>query len=116
LVERLVQSGFAIFLDLKFHDIPNTVAQACKSAAGLGVWMLNVHALGGRSMLVAALESLGNAPGRPWLIAVTVLTSMDAQNLAEVGIEGSADEAASRRGSDRGSWTAWSSALEAPLG
>jgi orotidine-5'-phosphate decarboxylase len=96
LVEQLAQSGFAIFLDLKFHDIPNTVAQACKSAAGLGVWMLNVHALGGRSMLAAARESLGNAPGRPRLIAVTVLTSMGAQDLAEVGIDGSAEEAASR--------------------
>jgi orotidine-5'-phosphate decarboxylase len=96
LIEQLVQSGFAIFLDLKFHDIPNTVAQACKSAAGLGVWMLNVHALGGRSMLAAARESLGNAPGRPRLIAVTVLTSMGAQDLAEVGIDGSAEEAASR--------------------
>jgi orotidine-5'-phosphate decarboxylase len=95
LVERLVQSGFAIFLDLKFHDIPNTVAQACKSAAGLGVWMLNVHALGGRSMLTAARQSLGDAQGRPWLIGVTVLTSMGAENLAEVGIKGSVDEAAS---------------------
>jgi orotidine-5'-phosphate decarboxylase len=96
LVEQLMQSGFAIFLDLKFHDIPNTVAQACKSAAGLGVWMLTVHALGGRSMLTAARESLGHAPGRPRLIAVTVLTSMGAQDLAEVGVGGSAEEAASR--------------------
>jgi orotidine-5'-phosphate decarboxylase len=96
LVERLVQSGFAIFLDLKFHDIPNTVAQACQSAARLGVWMLNVHALGGGPMLVAARESLGNAPSRPRLIAVTVLTSIGAQDLAEVGVDGSPAEAASR--------------------
>jgi orotidine-5'-phosphate decarboxylase len=96
LVETLVRSGFAIFLDLKFHDIPNTVAQACRSAAGLGVWMVNVHALGGRVMLAAARESLGNTPDRPLLTAVTVLTSMGAQDLAEVGIDQTPEQAASR--------------------
>jgi orotidine-5'-phosphate decarboxylase len=96
LVDKLVQSGFAVFLDLKFHDIPNTVAQACKAAAGLGVWMMNVHAFGGRSMLTAAREALGSASDRPLLTAVTVLTSMGAQDLAEVGIEQTAEQAASR--------------------
>lgn len=96
LVETLVQSGFAIFLDLKFHDIPNTVAHACKSAAGLGVWMLNVHALGGRTMLTAAREAVGDAPDRPLVTAVTVLTSMSAQDLAEVGIDQTPEQAASR--------------------
>lgn len=96
LVDTLVQSGFAVFLDLKFHDIPNTVAHACKSAAGLGVWMLNVHAMGGRTMLAAAREALGETPDRPLLTAVTVLTSMSAQDLAEVGIEETPEQLASR--------------------
>jgi orotidine-5'-phosphate decarboxylase len=96
LVQELVRMGFAVFLDLKFHDIPNTVAQACKSAAALGVWMINVHALGGRAMMRAALEALGDAPTRPRLIAVTVLTSMGADDLSEVGIAQSPGDAAVR--------------------
>lgn len=87
LVEALVQRGFDVFLDLKFHDIPNTVAQACKAAARLGVWMLNVHALGGRAMMQAAREAVESASRRPQLIAVTVLTSMADADLREVGIE-----------------------------
>jgi orotidine-5'-phosphate decarboxylase len=87
LIDALHRLGFAIFLDLKFHDIPNTVAQACKSAAALGVWMLNVHALGGRAMMTAAREALSAAPSAPRLIAVTVLTSMTASDLTEVGID-----------------------------
>jgi orotidine-5'-phosphate decarboxylase len=86
-VAMLVKRGFDIFLDMKFHDIPNTVAQACKAAAGLGVWMLNVHALGGRAMMEAARAAIGAAPARPWLIAVTVLTSMAEKDLHEVGID-----------------------------
>jgi len=90
LVEALVQRGFDVFLDLKFHDIPNTVAQACKAAARLGVWMINVHALGGRAMLDAAREAIESGSRRPHLIAVTVLTSMAESDLREIGIEASA--------------------------
>ena len=88
LVRQLIDSGFDVFLDLKFHDIPNTVARACKVAADLGVWMLNVHALGGRDMLVAAREALETSPNRPLLIAVTILTSMGQQDLREIGLSG----------------------------
>lgn len=88
LVRTLVGKGYRVFLDLKFHDIPNTVARACEAAADLGVWMVNVHALGGRRMLSAAREALGDAPDRPRLVAVTVLTSMGAEDLREVGLPG----------------------------
>ncbi len=87
LVEQLQLRGFEVFLDLKFHDIPNTTAQACKAAAALGVWMVNVHAFGGRRMMEAAREALSNVQQRPKLIAVTVLTSMAATDLAELGID-----------------------------
>lgn len=86
LVRALVARGFEVFLDLKFHDIPNTVAAACRAAAGLGVWMLNVHASGGRRMMTAAQQALADMPQRPLLIAVTVLTSMSAEDLIEVGV------------------------------
>ena len=86
LVRALVARGFEVFLDLKFHDIPNTVAAACRAAAGLGVWMLNVHASGGRRMMTAAQEALAELPQPPLLIAVTVLTSMSAEDLGEIGI------------------------------
>ena len=88
-IATVVQRGFDVFLDLKFHDIPNTVAQACKAAAQLGVWMLNVHALGGRAMMQAAREAVESASRKPKLIAVTVLTSMTESDLHEVGIEAS---------------------------
>jgi len=87
LVRELVAHGYEVFLDLKFHDIPNTVAAACRAAASLGVWMLNVHASGGRRMMEAAREALADLPHPPLLIAVTVLTSMNAEDLAEVGIQ-----------------------------
>jgi orotidine-5'-phosphate decarboxylase len=87
LVRALVARGFDVFLDLKFHDIPNTVAAACRTAAGLGVWMLNVHGSGGRRMMTAAREALVDLPKRPLLIAVTVLTSMSAEDLGEVGVK-----------------------------
>lgn len=86
LVEELIHRGFGIFLDLKYHDIPNTTAQACKAAAGLGVWMVNVHALGGRKMLEAAREAIESSSHRPKLVAVTILTSMAQQDLAEICI------------------------------
>ena len=88
LVRALVARGFEVFLDLKFHDIPNTVAAACRAAAGLGVWMMNVHASGGRRMMTAAQEALADLPQRPLLIGVTVLTSMSAEDLGEVGVAG----------------------------
>ena len=87
LLEQLMRRGFEIFLDLKFHDIPNTTAQACKAAAGLGVWMVNVHALGGRKMLEAAREALASSTQPPRLIAVTLLTSMAQEDLADIGIK-----------------------------
>ncbi|ACL72631.1 orotidine 5'-phosphate decarboxylase [Thioalkalivibrio sulfidiphilus HL-EbGr7] len=86
LVEKLVAAGFDVFLDLKFHDIPNTVASACRAAAQLGVWMMNVHASGGGRMLQAAREALDGQSHRPRLIAVTVLTSMDERDLDELGL------------------------------
>ena len=92
LVRQLIDSGFDVFLDLKFHDIPNTVARACKVAADLGVWMLNVHALGGRNMLTAAREALETSQSRPLLIAVTILTSMGQQDLLEIGLSGDPEE------------------------
>ena len=96
LVTRLVEQGYDVFLDLKFHDIPHTVAAACRAAAKLGVWMLNVHALGGHAMLSAAREALEITPSRPKLIAVTVLTSMQDADLTEVGIDGGAQQAVAR--------------------
>ena len=92
LVDEFVRRGFDVFLDLKFHDIPNTVARACSAAANLGVWMLNVHAFGGSAMLKAAREALGDSTDRPLLIAVTVLTSLSDVDLQEIGIQSGAAE------------------------
>lgn len=85
MVRRLIDDGFDVFLDLKYHDIPNTVAGACDAAADLGCWMINVHASGGRAMMDAACERLAHRRVRPLLVAVTVLTSMDEQAVGEVG-------------------------------
>jgi orotidine-5'-phosphate decarboxylase len=87
LVKQIHKLNFEVFLDLKFHDIPNTVAGAVAAASDLGVWMVNVHASGGRAMLEAARQALGAAPTTK-LIAVTVLTSMAEADLREVGVEG----------------------------
>lgn len=85
-VRELVQKQFKVFLDLKFFDIPNTVARACKVSADLGVWMVNVHASGGMNMMIAAKKALENYNSPPLLIAVTVLTSMDQSVLSSIGI------------------------------
>jgi len=87
LVEQLTRAEFSVFLDLKFHDIPNTVAKACTAASNLGVWMLNVHASGGLEMMQAARLAVNNTAHKPLLIAVTVLTSMDQAALTQIGIE-----------------------------
>lgn len=86
LVNKLVKMGFDVFLDLKFHDIPNTVAKACQAGADLGVWMINVHAMGGRKMLEAAREAIPVNASNPKLIAVTVLTSMGEEDLKDIGL------------------------------
>jgi len=85
-VENIQSKGFDVFLDLKFHDIPNTVAKAVKSAANLGVWMVNIHASGGPKMMDAAVDALSTYQQKPLLIAVTVLTSMDAVQLNHIGV------------------------------
>lgn len=91
LVEEFVDQGYRVFLDLKYHDIPNTVARACAAATRLGVWMMNVHACGGRAMLMAAREAIEHESAQrgleqPRLIAVTVLTSLTANDLVETGV------------------------------
>ncbi len=91
MVKQLIRLGFNIFLDLKFHDIPQTVAQACRSAADLGVWMITVHVSGGLAMLKAALQAikLSNIATAhpPFLVGVTVLTSMDETDLLTIGYQ-----------------------------
>lgn len=91
-VKRQVDAGYSIFLDLKFHDIPNTVAKAVTSAAKLGVDIVNVHASGGSEMMKAAKTALDGIDNAPLLIAVTVLTSMDDAGLAEIGVSVEARE------------------------
>ena len=94
LIEKLTHQGFEVFLDLKFHDIPDTVASACKAAASLGVWMINVHALGGRKMLTAAREAIPHDSTK--LIAVTLLTSMDQNDIADIGLQGEPEQIVAR--------------------
>ncbi len=121
-VRWMVERGFNVFLDLKFHDIPNTVAQACVAATGLGIGMLNVHAAGGRAMLTAARAAVDKAAdgvGRkpPLLIAVTVLTSLGDADLAETGhIDGATEQALrlARLARDCGLDGVVCSAMEAP--
>ena len=87
ILEQLHKLDFDVFLDLKFHDIPNTCAGAVAAAAELGVWMVNVHASGGERMMTAAAEAIANKQHKPLLIAVTVLTSMEQSDLAGVGLD-----------------------------
>jgi len=96
-IRQIAALGLPIFLDLKLHDIPNTVAQACAAATRLGVWMLNVHAAGGSAMLTAARDAVVKAAAadgsaRPLLVAVTLLTSLDAGDLSDLGIQRSPAE------------------------
>jgi len=118
LVRQLQDRGFEIFLDLKFHDIPNTVAGAVRAAADLGVWMVNVHASGGRRMLEAAAAALQSYDRPPLLIGVTVLTSMSDEDLAELGYAESALQRVqrlARLAADCGLRGVVCSAQEAPL-
>jgi len=93
LVKQLQSSGFDIFLDLKFHDIPNTVAKACAAAADLGVWMVNLHTSGGRKMMQAAADALQPyGDSAPLLTGVTVLTSMSLEEMHETGVEGTIEQ------------------------
>ncbi|KAF0280083.1 orotidine-5'-phosphate decarboxylase [Spiribacter aquaticus] len=97
LIEEWTRAGWEVFLDLKFHDIPNTVAGACRAAADLGVWMVNVHALGGPAMLAAARAALDARSGpAPLLTAVTVLTSHDQATLDAIGLRGTPADAVAR--------------------
>lgn len=96
IVGRLAEKGFPVFLDLKFHDIPVTVAHACRSAAGSGAWMMNVHTLGGVRMMAAAREALEHISQRPLLIGVTVLTSHSESEIRQLGFGDNADDAVSR--------------------
>ena len=91
-VEKLVNDDHQIFLDLKLHDIPNTVASACKSASNLGTWMMTVHASGGSKMLQAAQEAISKENHKTKLIAVTMLTSLDQQQLHTIGVKHSSDD------------------------
>lgn len=86
IIEQLINKGFDVFLDLKFHDIPTTVAKACSAAADLGVWMVNIHASGGKKMMSEARAAIEKHSHRPLLIAVTVLTSMNEDDLKETGV------------------------------
>ena len=101
LTRLIARSGARVFLDLKFHDIPNTVAQAVSAATRLGVWMINIHASGGPAMCRAAVEAAGltaaqlNRPA-PLIIGVTILTSLDQTDLARIGMQGHPKEAALR--------------------
>lgn len=97
LLRQVQERGFEVFLDLKFHDIPNTVAKAVKVAGNLGVWMLNVHASGGQHMMEAAREALNDfGAQRPKLIAVTVLTSLGQTDLKQIGLECRPEEQVSK--------------------
>ena len=90
--DEIKEYGFEIFLDLKFHDIPNTVSRAVKASCNLGVWMINVHALGGANMMFAAKEAVDSSENKPLLIAVTILTSFDNSSYQELGFKNDLSE------------------------
>lgn len=92
LVEKLIQQGYRLFLDLKYHDIPNTVAHACKVAADMGVWLVDMHASGGKRMMETAANALAHYTHRPKLIGVTILTSMTDTDLHEIGYQEKAED------------------------
>ena len=92
MIEWIQEKGFKVFLDLKYHDIPNTVKQACYVASEMGISILNVHALGGKDMMLAAKEGIDKSNNDPYLIAVTLLTSMDSNSLKEIGLTSSINE------------------------
>ena len=85
IIQWIQEKGFKVFLDLKYHDIPNTVKKACFVASKMGVSILNVHALGGIDMMLAAKEGVDKSNNNPYLIAVTLLTSMDSNGLKDIG-------------------------------
>jgi orotidine-5'-phosphate decarboxylase len=122
-VKEFVQNGHRVFLDLKFHDIPNTVARASVEAAKMGVWMFNVHALGGGAMMAAASAAVSEhcrktGTVRPLIVAVTVLTSSAEATLNEIGIDTGADEQVvrlARLAKDSGMDGVVASAREVPL-
>ncbi len=92
LVDKLINKGFDVFLDLKFHDIPTTVAKACAVAADLGVWMVDIHASGGSEMMSLAKEAIEKKSHRPLLVGVTILTSINQEGLRELGMQCSIEE------------------------
>ncbi len=96
MVRELTALGFDVFLDLKFHDIPNTVASVCKAAAKLDVWMMNVHASGGSAMMQAAYDAISDFENKPKLIAVSVLTSMTDEQLQQTGVNAVAKDQVAR--------------------
>jgi len=95
-IEGLQQRGFEVFLDLKFHDIPNTVGAACRVAAALGVWMVDVHVSGGPAMLDAARHAVDSVAKPPILVGITILTSLQSADLQQIGMQGQVPEAVLR--------------------
>ena len=92
IIEWIQEKGFKVFLDLKYHDIPNTVERACFAASKMGVSILNVHALGGKNMMLAAKEGIDKSNNNPYLIAVTLLTSMNSNELKDIGFSTSVNK------------------------
>ena len=91
IVTSMIDRGFDVFLDLKFHDIPNTTVKACEAAADLGCWMVNIHAFGGRIMMEAVANSFARLKAPPLLVSVTVLTSFDGQEINRIGLNKTLD-------------------------